>query len=56
MSGMYKGTSKYQDGRYMNKEKKLISERDWPKHFDEKINIENIGIISKTLYACHSNI
>ena len=43
MSGFYIGTSKMQDGRFMNKEKKLIQERTWPKHFDEKVDLKGVG-------------
>ncbi len=38
----YVGTSIIQDGRFSNKEKKLLKSRKWPKSFDLKVDISKV--------------
>ena len=38
----YTGTSITQDGRFSNKEKKLLRTRQWPDCFDRKVNIAKV--------------
>ena len=38
----YRGTSIDQDGRFTNKEKKLILGKVWPEIFDIRINLKKV--------------
>jgi hypothetical protein len=43
MSGtLYKGTTFLQDGRFKNKEKKLLEKKNYPKEYDVKIMVEKV--------------
>ena len=38
----YSGTSIAQDGRFSNKEKKLLKTRKWPKEFNKKVDLSKV--------------
>ena len=38
----YHGTSVTQDGRFCNKDKKLLNSRSWPDEFDKRVNIKKV--------------
>ncbi len=40
----YAGTSILQDGRFSNKEKKLLKTRKWPKIFSQKVDITKVDM------------
>jgi len=40
----YRGTSIDQDGRFTNKEKKLILGKVWPEIFDTRINLKKVDL------------
>lgn len=40
----YRGTSIDQDGRFTNKEKKLISQKQWPEVFDHRIDLKKVDL------------
>jgi len=40
----YAGTSILQDGRFSNKEKKLLKTRKWPKEFSKKVDISKVDM------------
>lgn len=40
--GFYRGTSIEQDGRFANKERKLIRSREWPKEFESRVDIRKV--------------
>jgi hypothetical protein len=43
MSGtLYKGTTFLQDGRFKNKEKKLLEKKIYPKEYEVKIIIDKV--------------
>ena len=43
MSGsFYRGTTAEQDGRFSNKEKKLIRSMQWPEEFKARVNINKV--------------
>lgn len=43
MSGaLFRGTSINQDGRFANKEKKLLRSMKWPKEFETRIDITKV--------------
>jgi serine/arginine repetitive matrix protein 1 len=43
MSGsFYRGTTTEQDGRFANKEKKIIRKMEWPEEFDVRVDIKKV--------------
>lgn len=42
MSNLYRGTSLDQDGRFCNRDKKLINLKQWPKELEKKIDISKV--------------
>ena len=43
-SHTHQGVSAGQDGRFTNKEKKLIAETQFPPEFDEKVDMQNVDL------------
>jgi serine/arginine repetitive matrix protein 1 len=43
MSGtFYRGTTSEQDGRFSNKEKKIIRSQQWPDEFNTRVDIKKV--------------
>jgi serine/arginine repetitive matrix protein 1 len=43
MSGsFYRGTTSEQDGRFANKEKKIIKSQQWPDEFNTRVDIKKV--------------
>ena len=43
MSGsFYRGTTTEQDGRFSNKEKKIIRSQNWPEQFNMRVDIKKV--------------
>ena len=45
LGSFYRGTTHEQDGRFKNKEKKLMENKVFPKEFDENVDISKVWII-----------
>lgn len=44
LGSFYRGTTHEQDGRFKNKDKKLMENKNFPKEFDEKVDITKVQL------------
>jgi len=48
LGSFYRGTTHEQDGRYKNKEKKLLENNKFPKEFEQTIDITKVIILLRS--------